>query len=163
MSDSIHARARQLIAVARGNGMAADDQAWLESHLLECPACAQFAGQLEGVVRALRSVSVMPSPGLVSATQLRVRARAREIQERQARFRPLWIACAVAILISVITTPYLWWGFSWAAHSLGLPDLLWQAGFLMAWALPAVLVASLVIAWRTEVDRRDELEMSSRG
>ncbi len=156
MRGDVHERARQLMA-----GGSTDN--WLESHVRECAECGRYREQIESVVRALRSVSAMPSPGLVSATQLRVRLRARELRDREARLRPLWIACTVAILLSFVTTPYLWMGFSWAAHSLGLPDLLWQTGFVMAWAMPAILVASLAIAWRTQLDRPDGMDVTSRG
>lgn len=160
MKGDIHEHARQLMAAGSTE---ISDSRWLESHVRECAECARYREQIESIVRALRSVSVMPSPGLVSVTQINVRLRARELRERQARLRPLWIACTVAILLSLVTTPYLWMGFSWAAHSLGLPDLLWQTGFVMVWMLPAILVASLVIAWRRHVDQPDQVDVRSRG
>ncbi len=154
MRDDIHERAQKLIATSRGNGMAMADQTWLQRHLDECPACAQYAEEIEGVVRALRSVSVMPSPGLVHVTKMNVRLRARELAEQQARLRPLWIACTLAILLTVVTTPYLWWGFEWMGRALGLPDMLWQTSFLVSWALPATLATALVIARQTHFARQ---------
>lgn len=149
MNQDIHERAKKLMADARAEGLSAADQAWLESHLADCAVCAGYAEQMEAAVRALRSVSVMPSPGLVNVTQLRVRARARELRERQARLRPLWVACAVAVLCSAITTPYLWWGFEWLGHSLGISDAFWQTGFVLFWAIPGILTAALLIAKET--------------
>ncbi len=151
MKQDIHERAQALVITNRAEVISAADRHWLESHLSACAACTRYAEQIAGVVGALRSVSVMPRPGLVSLTQLRVRARAQELRERQARLRPLWIACAVAILSSVVTTPYLWWGFEWFGHALGISDLFWQTGFVMSWTLPAIITAALVIARQTQV------------
>ncbi len=145
----LHERAQGLVIAVRADAISAADRRWLESHLAECHACARYAEQIAGVVGALRSVSVVPRPGLVAVTQLRVRARAQELRERQERLRPLWIACAVAVLCSVVTTPYLWWGFEWLGHAIGVSDLLWQTGFVMSWTLPAILTAALVIARQT--------------
>lgn len=151
MKADIHERARQLMAAG---GTEIHDRVWLESHLRECAECARYNDQIQGVVRALRSVSVMPSPGLVSVTKINVRLRARELRERQAKLRPLWIACTVAILLSLVTTPYMWWSFEWIGRTLRLPDPLWQFGFLMSWVLPAVLATALVIARETHFARQ---------
>ncbi len=152
MRGDIHERARQLMAAGNTEK---GDRAWLESHVHGCAECARFREQIEIVVRALQSVSVMPSPGLVSVTKINVRLRARELRERQARLRPLWIACTVAFLLSLVTTPYLWWSFEWIGRTLRLPDPLWQLGFMMSWVLPAVLATALVIARETHFTRQN--------
>jgi hypothetical protein len=149
MSPDTHERARGLVIASQAEMISAADRSWLQAHLTACAVCTRYAEQIAGVIGTLRSVSVMPSPGLVSTTQLRVRARAQELRDRQARLRPLWIACAFAVLTSAVTTPYLWWGFEWVGHSLGVSDLFWQTGFVMSWTLPAIITAALVIARHT--------------
>ncbi len=153
MSNDVHERARELVSGSRAQDLAAEERNWLESHLNSCSGCASYAEDVRGIVSLLRSVAVMPSPRLVSATQLRVRARAEMIRERQARLRPLWIACTVAVLISLVTTPYLWWGFQWLGHSLGLSDGVWLTGFIFMWVVPGILGIAVLIAERTHFAR----------
>ncbi len=153
MSQDIHERAQELVSASRLQELSPGDRNWLEAHLNSCPACTRYADDLRGIVRMLRTISVMPRPGLVSATQLRVRARAEALRERQERLRPLWIACTVAVLISLVTTPYLWWGLQWLGSTLGLSDAFWVTGFILTWAVPGILSIAVLIADRTHFAR----------
>jgi anti-sigma factor RsiW len=163
MNQDFHDRAKELVMATRTGALSGRDERWLQSHLGSCAGCAAYAEQIESVVGALRTVSVMPSAGLVHTTQLRVRVRARELQARQAALRPLWIACAVAVLCSLVTTAYLWMGFAWLGRNLRIPDPIWQLGFVLSWAVPGLIGAALLIAAHTHSARQEETEIRIRG
>lgn len=146
MNQEVHARARQLIAAARVEGISPSQQAWLEEHLETCGECAQEAAQTEQALEALRWVAVSADPALVRATQQRVRQRAYELAERRARMLPFALSCGLAAALGLATLLPLWRGFEWIGESWGVPALIWQAGFLSAWLLPAVLTA-VVMLW----------------
>ncbi len=153
MIQDIHERAQELLSASRFQDLSPGQRNWLESHLNSCSECTRYADEVNGLVGMLRAISVMPSPGLVSTTQLRVRARANALRERQERLRPLWMACAVAVLITLVTTPYLWWGFAWLGTSLGFSEVFWVAGFILTWAVPGILGVAILIAERTHFAR----------
>lgn len=141
MTHDVHTRARQLMAAAQVEGIPASDQVWLEQHLEGCAECAQSAALTERAIEALRWVAVSADPALVEATQQRVRLRALELAERQARLLPVAVSCGLAALLSLVTLTYLWQGFAWLGEQWRLPALAWQAGFVSAWFLPTSLAA----------------------
>jgi uncharacterized membrane protein YqjE len=141
MTHDVHARAQQLLAAARVEGIPASEQAWLEQHLEGCAECAQSAALTERAIEALRWVAVSADPALVAATRQRVELRALELAERQARLLPLAVSCGLAALLSLVTLTYLWQGFAWLGEQWRLPALAWQAGFVSAWFLPTSLAA----------------------
>lgn len=141
MIPDVHQRAQESIAAALVEGLPASEQAWLDEHLEECAACAQFAAATRRAVEGLRWVAVNASPALVETTQQRVRLRTRELAERQERWLPLAVSCGLAALLSLVTLPYLWQGFAWMGEQWRLPALAWQAGFVSAWFLPTSLTA----------------------
>lgn len=147
MNESSHQRAARLIAAQCVEGIPPAERAWFDAHLESCEECAALAAATERAIGALRGSSPVLDPGVVRATQLRVRARALELQERQARLRPLWVACAISWLWVALTTPYLWRGFRWLGQAAGVSDPVWQTGFLLGWFLPATLVAAALL-WR---------------
>ncbi len=133
MSDNAHQRALQLIAQARVEGLPVSDSSWLRAHLEECDFCAEHARQTDQALRVLRTAAIPVPAGLASRTQFRVRLRAEELREHGRGQKLLW---AIA-------------GVSW-------PKLLWEAGFVMWWAVPALLATGVVLAsWN---GRASELE-----
>jgi len=141
MNPDVHQRAQKSIAAALVEGLPASEQAWLDEHIEECAACAQFAAATRRAIEGLRWVAVNASPALVQATQQRVRLRAWELAERQERLLPLAVSCGLAAFLSLVTVTYLWQGFAWLGEQWRLPALAWQAGFVSAWFLPASLTA----------------------
>ena len=141
MNPDVHQRAQGLIAVALVEGLPASEQAWLEEHLEECPACAQSADATGRAIEGLRWVAVSADPALVETTRRRVQLRALELAERQARLVPLAVSCGLAALVSLVTLTCLWQGFAWLGAQWRLPALAWQAGFVSAWFLPTSLAA----------------------
>lgn len=144
MSQELHARAAQLIAQERIEGLGAADQQWLRQHLAECRHCGALAAATEQALRVLRGVSVPLSKTLASRTQFRVRLRAQQLQG-EPRWRTVWTACGLSWAFGAATAPYVWRGLEWLGQSMGLPNIIWELGFGLWWALPAVVVAVILL------------------
>jgi hypothetical protein len=139
-----HARAERLIAQQRVEGSASADQQWLRQHLFECASCAARAESTEQAIRFLRSQSVTLPPALASRTQFRVRLRAEQLRS-EPRWRMVWAACGISWGFGAATAPYVWRGLEWAGHRIGVPNFVWELGFGLWWALPAVVVATILL------------------
>ena len=141
-----HEHAIDLIT-RRMDGLAAEENAWLERHLAECADCSEYAFACEGVGELLRSVAVTASPALVSSTQLRLHARAEQLRDQQARLFLIALSFCVGALASAASA-FMWWRFGgWVIARLGLPESILAPGVLVVWLLPAVLVAVLMLAY----------------
>ncbi len=124
--------------------IAAPDTEWLDSHLSGCAECSEYAVLAESTGRLLRSVAVTASPGLVTVTQARLRARALEMRERDSRMFLIGVSFCFGVLSSTASA-WLWWRFGgWVAQLLGLPESLVGPGVLLFWLLPAIVIAVLV-------------------
>lgn len=162
MTQDIHERARHLIAAARVEGISTADQAWLDEHLENCAACTQDAAETRRALEALRWMAVNADPGMVRATRLQVRMRARELDEERSRSLLLWASGVLTTALGMMTLPLLWSGFAWLGARLSLPNGVWQVVFLIAWFLPAVVIA--VILWQQPQGARASGHISrSRG
>jgi len=53
----------------------------------------------------------------------------------------VWAACAISWAFGAVSAPYVWRGQEWVGHRTGVPNLVWQMGFGLWWALPAVVTA----------------------
>lgn len=146
MNPEIHERACRLIDAWHVEGISATEREWLDAHLVECTACRARASANEHALQALRSNSIGLDPTLVSTTQARVRLRARELRENQARMRAVWISCALSWVLGVASAPLVWRTFHWVGVHAALPSLIWETAFAVWWLLPAGAVAVL-IAW----------------
>jgi hypothetical protein len=144
MSQEMHGRAEQLIEQERVEGISAADQFWLQRHLAECAICAARAGATEQAIRSLRALSVALPPTLASRTQFRVRLRAQQLRG-EPRWRLVWVACGISWAFGAATAPYVWRGLEWAGHRMGVPNFVWELGFGLWWALPAVVVAMILL------------------
>jgi anti-sigma factor RsiW len=146
MKEDDHERAQKLIAAGHIEGLAAIRQQtdWLESHLEACPECAARAQATERALHSLRVAAVPINPSLVTSTQQRVRLRARELREHQARMRALWLSCALSWLLGVLTAPLVWRGFQWAGQHLALSKVVWVAAFALWWVTPAAVVGAVL-------------------
>ena len=145
MNEERHARAEQLIAQARVEEISAAEQEWLREHLAECAACAASAGSTEEAIRSLRGLSVPLPHALASQTQMRVRLRAQQLQSYEPRWRMMWAACLVSWAFGAVSAPYVWHALEWLGHWMKLPNLVWQMGFGLWWALPAVVTAVILL------------------
>jgi hypothetical protein len=144
MSQEFHARAERLIAQGRVEGISTADQQWLRRHLAECASCAARASATEEAIRSLRGLSVSLPPTLASRTQFRVRMRAQQLRG-EPRWRMVWVACGISWAFGAATAPYVWRGLEWAGHRIGVPNIIWELGFGLWWALPAAVVAVILL------------------
>ena len=144
MSQELHARAAQLMAQERVEGISAADQLWLQRHLAECASCTARASATEQAIRSLRGLSVALPPALASRTQFRVRMRAQQLRG-EPRWRMVYAACGISWAFGAATAPYVWRGLEWVGHRMGLPDIIWELSFGLWWALPAVAVAVILL------------------
>jgi anti-sigma factor RsiW len=145
MTQEIHARAARLIAQDRVESISAAEREWLEQHLAQCVECEKHASATEEAIRSLRGLSVALPRALASRTQLRVQLRAQQLQAYGPRWRMVWAACAVSWLFGAATAPYVWRGLEWIGHRIGLPNIVWQMGFGLWWALPVVVTAVILL------------------
>jgi predicted anti-sigma-YlaC factor YlaD len=148
MTRSGHERTRELIALAGANDrdLSGEQQAWLRAHLAECAACRDYAEAAGGVVRALRSQPSAADFALVRATQMRVRARALELQQQRERVWLVCVSCVFVGLSSAITTPLFWRAFAWMGEWAGVSNSVWQAGFAFFGIVPALVVSTALLA-----------------
>jgi hypothetical protein len=144
MTQETHARAEQLISQERIEGISAADQQWLRQHLADCAGCAARASATEQAIHSLRGLSIALPPSLASRTQFRVRIRAEQLRS-EPRWRMIWAACGVSWVFGAATAPYVWRVLEWAGHRLGLPNIVWELGFGLWWALPAAVVAVILL------------------
>ena len=155
MSAELHAQAERLIAQQRVEEISAAEQDWLRRHLAECTACAERSASTEEAIRALRGLSVTMPRALASRTQMRVRLRAQQLQAYQPRWRMVWAACAVSWAFGAVSAPYVWRGLEWIGHRMNLPNLVWQMGFGLWWALPAVATAVILLMTQAGAGERN--------
>jgi len=145
MSKNTHARALQLIAQARVEGISQAEHDWLSAHLQECVHCAGLAHQTDQALRSMRTAAIPLPSGLASRTQFRVRLRAQELREREPKRRALWAACAVSWAFGIASAPYVWSFFQWFGQRTGVPKLVWEVGFGLWWTIPALFAAAVLL------------------
>lgn len=145
MGTDFHARAKELIARERVEGISSKERDWLSAHLQECSRCTEFANSTAEAVRALRTISIPLPLGLASRTQFRVRLRAQELQEREPQRRILWFACAISWVFGIASAPYVWRLFAWFGARTGVPKLVWEIGFGLWWSIPALFVVVVLL------------------
>lgn len=145
MSENLHARAEQLIAKERVEGLSQFERDELASHVFECTRCAEHVQQTDQALRSLRTMTIPLPAGLAIRTQFRVRLRAQELQEREPQGRTLWFACAVSWMFGIASAPYVWRLFEWFGQRTGVPKLVWEIGFGLWWSIPALFVVVVLL------------------
>jgi hypothetical protein len=153
MTRNSHDQARELIALGGTDreGLSDDQQRWLRTHLGECEACLLYAEAASGLVRTLRSLPFAADSGLVQATQMRVRMRARALQQRRERLAFVAWSCALVAASSLLTTPLIWGGFEYLGRWTGLASPVWQVGFVLFWVAPTLAASLLFLAHGTHL------------
>jgi hypothetical protein len=150
MSDNIHAniheRALQLISQERIEGISASENTWLAAHLQECDSCADFARKTSVALRSLQTIPIALPVGLAERTQFRVSLRAQQLRQREPRRRALWIALGISWAGGVASAPYVWRLFAWLGEQTGAPKLVWEMGFGLWWAVPALIAAVVLLS-----------------
>jgi hypothetical protein len=145
MNQESHARAEQLIAQERVEGISQAEHDWLSAHLQDCANCVEHARHTEHALRALRTMAIPLPCGLASRTQFRVRLRAQELREREPKRRALWLACGASWIFGVASAPYVWSLFQWLGQRTGVPKLVWEVGFGLWWTIPALFAVAVLL------------------
>jgi anti-sigma factor RsiW len=148
MNENLHERAHQLLAKSLVEGLGPADETWLREHLAACSACAQEAAATQNVLRALRAVPVSVPRDLASRTQLRVRLRAQQSSPAATGSFWLWAVTAASWLLGVFSAPLVWRGFAWLGANFGVPKLALEFGFVLWWAVPALVAVGAVLHQR---------------
>ena len=161
MSENTHARALQLIAKARVEGLLDSDRDWLTAHLQDCEFCNEHARQTDRALRVLRTVAIPVPADLASRTQFRVRLRAQELHEREPQRRLLWLACAASWVFGIASAPYVWRLFEWFGQVTGVPKLVWEIGFGLWWTIPALF--AVIVLLLEGAKQSEEPEWTKQG
>jgi hypothetical protein len=148
MNDNPHERAQRLLAESVVEGLRPADETWLREHLAECLECAHEAAATQNALRALRAVPVNVPRDLAARTQFRVRLRAQETPTATSGSFWLWVVTAASWLLGVFSAPLVWRGFAWLGANFGLPKLAVEMGFVLWWAVPALVAVAAVIHQR---------------
>jgi predicted anti-sigma-YlaC factor YlaD len=146
MSEIIHERAQQLISQERIEGIPASENTWLAAHLQECQSCANFAGKTSAALRSLKTIPIALPAGLAERTQFRVSLRAQQLRQHEPRRRALWIAAGISWVTGVASAPFVWRLCSWLGEQAGVPKLVWEMGFGLWWAVPALVAAVVLLS-----------------
>lgn len=144
MTRDAHEQARELIV--SGAGIPDMQQVWLRAHLNECAVCRGYAEATRQVVRALRFLPIAADARLVRATQMRVRFHAARLRETRERMWLVGMASLGVGLTATLTLPLLWRLFAWMGEQAGVSNMVWQAGFVVFFIAPALVVSVLLLA-----------------
>jgi hypothetical protein len=145
MNEQVHQRAQELIAKQRVESVSSGDQLWLKQHLAECPSCAADGQRTNDALSALRTINIDVPRNLAGRTQLRVRMRAEELREHGPASRLIWAVAMVSWIFGMATAPFVWRGFAWLGDELHLPKVVWAAGVVLWWAVPALVATGIVL------------------
>ena len=173
LKDDAHERARLMIALSGPEELSQADQSWLNAHLDSCPSCREFSDSTREAIRSVRAISITAGERLVSATQSRVRQRAQQLQRQRERLWIVCVCCAAVTFCTAISTAVLWRGFAWVTETwftetwlsqiwisgqrLSAP--VWEIGFLLFAAAPAIFTAILLLARGTHLaDHKDSFQ-----
>ncbi len=154
MTQDTHDQARQWIAL--GADLSTAQQQWLRAHLDECALCRDYAEAKDRLLRSLKSLPVTADTRLVRATQMRVRFHAARLREARERMWLVAIASLCVGLSATLTLPFLWRVFAWMGEQAGVSALVWQAGFVVFFMAPALVVSVLLLARGTHVKSHEE-------
>jgi hypothetical protein len=144
MSENPHVRAQQLFAQSLIEGLAPAEQTWLDSHVRQCEACTRETASTRELLSALRTLPIAVPRDLAARTQMRVRLRAQQAAQASDNL-VLWVLTAASWLLGVFSAPLVWRGFSWVGTQLNLPKPVLELGFVLWWAIPALVAVAAVI------------------
>jgi hypothetical protein len=65
----------------------------------------------------------------------------------------LWIIAAASWLLGIFSAPLVWRGFAWAGERANLPKTVLEFGFVLWWALPALIAVAVVLQQRAANSR----------
>ena len=149
MNGSDHDRARELVLLGDVEGLSDSEAVWLEAHLSGCADCTGFAEELQLTARALRGMAATASSSLVATTQLRVRQRAVELRDHEAKVLLIGISFALGLLWSAGSAFVGWKLSAWLSQQIHVAPWIIAAGLVTFWLAPAIAMAlALLIRYR---------------
>ena len=148
MNETPHARAQKLFEQSLVEGLPPAEQKWLDAHLRECAECAAATATTRELLSALRSVPVTVPGDLAARTQLKVRLRSQQTAEASPSSTLLWIITAASWLLGIFSAPLVWRGFAWLGERTNLPKPVLELGFVLWWAVPALIALAVVLHQR---------------
>jgi len=148
MSENLHARAQQLFAQSLVEALAPADDTWLAEHLRVCATCSREAASTRDLLQGLRTIPVAVPRDLAARTQMRVRLRAQQTAQASDSSLLLWLITAASWLLGIFSAPLVWRGFAWIGVQLNLPKPVLELGFVLWWAIPALIAVAVVIHQR---------------
>lgn len=151
MSADPHEIAKRLIAQARVEGISAPEREWLDGHLSECRDCERLEAASDRAIASLRTVSVSVPAHLARHARFRVELRAEEIQRRRSGAWLVWAGCGASWAFGAVSAPYVWRAFAWTGNHTGLPALVWETGFALWWAAPALFATGALLLERWDL------------
>jgi hypothetical protein len=163
MSEKLHERAQALFRKGLVEGLPSGDQAWLDAHLRECAECAEQTAAMRELLHAFRGVPVEVPRDLAARTQMRIRLRMQELSQSSGSGAVLWAITAASWLLGVFSAPLVWRAFGWFGSELHLPKMVLQMGFVLWWAVPALVAVGAVLHQRAAQTRVAAPHASSRG
>ena len=140
-----HEQARQWIALGEVDDLPEQQRLWLQTHLQGCEACRNCAEEMYRLIRSVRSVPLAAGPGLVWATQMRVRERAHQLREERDRLWLVGMSCFVVGLSTALTTPLLWRAFQWIGNWTEISRPVWEGAFVIFAVTPAIVTSVLLL------------------
>ena len=146
MTNSDHERARELVLLRDIDGISDSEAAWLTCHLEDCLECSAFGEDLALSANALRSIPVMASVSLVSATQMRVRQRAAALRDQQARNLLIGISFCLGVLWSAGSAFVGLRLSGWLADKIHVAPWIIATAFIVFWLAPAIAIAVGLLA-----------------
>jgi hypothetical protein len=144
-----HARAQILFAKSLVEGLASDEQTWLNAHGQGCVACAREFSLTQEALQGLRTVHVATPRDLAARTQLRVRLRAAESVQASGSGLWIWAVTIFSWVLGVVSAPLIWRGFAWAGNHFGFPKPALEIAFVLWWAIPALMAVGAVLYQRS--------------
>lgn len=148
MNENLHNRAQQLFAQSLVEGLVPAEQAWLDAHLRECAVCAREAASTHELLQAVRRIPVVVPSDLAARTQMRVRLRAQGSVQSSGSNALLWVITGASWLLGIFSAPLVWRGFAWVGTQLNLPKVVLELGFVLWWAIPALIAVAIVLHQR---------------
>jgi hypothetical protein len=164
-NNDVHERARRLIVLADPEALSGADRfasgtvlsdkllsderssnAWLATHIETCESCRDFAENIRQAIHGLRAIPIAADRSLVSTTQMLVRRHSLELQRRQERLWLVTVSCTAVAFFALLSAAALWRGFEWLGERAQLAPLVWQVGFLVFGATPALVAGILLLA-----------------
>ena len=71
--------------------------------------------------------------------------RAEELREHGPASRLIWAVAVVSWIFGMATAPFVWRGFAWLGDELHLPKVVWAAGVVLWWVIPALVATGIIL------------------